>query len=1157
MGGNRGKERSAGAGEAKSLGPASVEDSDLHTVFVRNLPFFLTDSQLEDIFSEVGPVRHCFTIKEKGSDQHRGFGFVQFAVAEDAHRAVQEKNGASLQGRNIKVEIAKRRAPLDQRRPPKPDPPPNNESNTVDQQQDPKLDSGKTEQKKRKSSEVQVTSPADKGSTEQPESKKIKPDGEPKVRVQKAEQKKEEDVVPVPDEPKKGKKEKKGHKEKRSDGKAQVAVSDAETKEQEEQQGSAKQRPARTVVVGGLLNTEMFEAVLAVAKTVGPVESIQRTFSEIELHSRGLAKDGCKPRAAAIVFLSVKAANQAVAALHTKSIGGGVVWARQLGGEGSKLKSLRLIVRNLPFQITESQLRDIFTPVGFLWEVTIPRKPDGTCKGFAFVGFINRSDAEKAIKAVNGTSIGKRPVAVDWAVGKKEYETAISTAKTPAPASVIPDLDDGDTTASDSEDEMDEELDDEVELPSVANEVTAEADKKSKKKSITKEEETAKTEVADKKLKKQKLVREEAAVEEEGDMEVSVADKKTRRNKLATEEAEKQVSLDEMEKRKHAQLENMDRSEEMDMMKKILNKVVSTLHETGPPTLDDDEEEEAEEIITPVTSKVKSAHKEVVESVEANGKPSKAKKAVEPAVSEKDEDQNTFGRTVFIRNLPMDAKVPELRKMFSDFGVVKSLRMVLHPVTLRPKGTAFLEYSSKEAAEAAIAAASTNGVDMNGLMVKGRVINVSLAVDRDTARDIAKDASKKKDEEDRRNLALAKEGFIQEGTAAAEGVSKKDLQKRQMLEYEKSTKLRSPNFHVSRTRLSVHNVPKGFTEKALKKLFIEAVKSRASKQQPVIKQVKILRDEETGKARGTAFVEFTEHQHALVALRVLNNNPGTFTAENRPIVEFAVENSLILRKRAVQLEKSKSMQAAPIKQNVEERQKTADNVKKGRKSRRDEPDGKGGRGGQVEGGEIPTKSGGAKKREKKRESGKEKSVEAEGVSQDQPASTAGRKRKRDKKDALTGMAGDAGLDKKASMQAGQARPTKAGIAGQKLKGKAMNGGKDGPAMKDKLAKLAVSGKLTKSKQSKQPAGSKQSQSAKGGPAKKFASQQIQEIDEASLREKKRLKMLTKAKASESKLDKLVTEYRTKYFSDGPTSKSKTKSTGGTAGTVGDFRRWFD
>lgn len=45
-------------------------------------------------------------------------------------------------------------------------------------------------------------------------------------------------------------------------------------------------------------------------------------------------------------------------------------------------------------------------------------------------------------------------------------------------------------------------------------------------------------------------------------------------------------------------------------------------------------------------------------------------------------------------------------------------------------------------------------------------------------------------------------------------------------------------------------------------------------------QVKILRDEVNGvpgsggKSRGAAFVEFAEHQHALVALRVLNNNPG-------------------------------------------------------------------------------------------------------------------------------------------------------------------------------------------------------------------------------------------------------------------------------------------
>lgn len=45
-------------------------------------------------------------------------------------------------------------------------------------------------------------------------------------------------------------------------------------------------------------------------------------------------------------------------------------------------------------------------------------------------------------------------------------------------------------------------------------------------------------------------------------------------------------------------------------------------------------------------------------------------------------------------------------------------------------------------------------------------------------------------------------------------------------------------------------------------------------------QIKFLEDIKKGKvdtkhhSRGVAFVEFAEHQHALVALRVLNNNPG-------------------------------------------------------------------------------------------------------------------------------------------------------------------------------------------------------------------------------------------------------------------------------------------
>jgi hypothetical protein len=82
---------------------------------------------------------------------------------------------------------------------------------------------------------------------------------------------------------------------------------------------------------------------------------------------------------------------------------------------------------------------------------------------------------------------------------------------------------------------------------------------------------------------------------------------------------------------------------------------------------------------------------------------------------------------------------------------------------------------------------------------------------------------------------------VDDGRGQAEGLSKLDLQRRAASKKEKELKLKSPNFFVSTTRLSVHNLPLKTDEKALKKIFLDAVKRRATKEQPVVKQAKVLR----------------------------------------------------------------------------------------------------------------------------------------------------------------------------------------------------------------------------------------------------------------------------------------------------------------------------
>eukprot|EP00842_Homolaphlyctis_polyrhiza_P006190 jgi/Hompol1/6572/HPOL_002491-RA len=82
----------------------------------------------------------------------------------------------------------------------------------------------------------------------------------------------------------------------------------------------------------------------------------------------------------------------------------------------------RLIIRNLAFYCKPENLQAVFSPFGTIKSCSVPHLPDGKARGYGFVEFESAEAAERAIEGVNGTKILNRPVAVDWALDKTTFE---------------------------------------------------------------------------------------------------------------------------------------------------------------------------------------------------------------------------------------------------------------------------------------------------------------------------------------------------------------------------------------------------------------------------------------------------------------------------------------------------------------------------------------------------------------------------------------------------------------------------------------------------------------------------------------------------------------------------------------------------------------
>jgi RNA recognition motif-containing protein len=76
-------------------------------LYVGNLAKEVTENDLTHNFSTVGKVSSVVIIKDRYSNQSKGFGFVEMETEDEARKAIEQFNGGELQGKKITVSEAR------------------------------------------------------------------------------------------------------------------------------------------------------------------------------------------------------------------------------------------------------------------------------------------------------------------------------------------------------------------------------------------------------------------------------------------------------------------------------------------------------------------------------------------------------------------------------------------------------------------------------------------------------------------------------------------------------------------------------------------------------------------------------------------------------------------------------------------------------------------------------------------------------------------------------------------------------------------------------------------------------------------------------------------------------------------------------------------
>jgi RNA recognition motif-containing protein len=78
-------------------------------LYVGNLPFNITENELQELFSQAGAVQEVTLMQDRFTGKSRGFAFVTMGSEEDAQNAISKLNGQAVEGRPLTVNEARPR----------------------------------------------------------------------------------------------------------------------------------------------------------------------------------------------------------------------------------------------------------------------------------------------------------------------------------------------------------------------------------------------------------------------------------------------------------------------------------------------------------------------------------------------------------------------------------------------------------------------------------------------------------------------------------------------------------------------------------------------------------------------------------------------------------------------------------------------------------------------------------------------------------------------------------------------------------------------------------------------------------------------------------------------------------------------------------------